>query len=565
MAKPWIESYRKLGVEWDRSPNVVAKHIDDYIFEYARDYPDRTALVHNGRETSYAELAKWSLCFADLLHTLGAREGEVIAIQMPNIPQYVIALVAAARLGLITTSISPLLSSRELVYQCNDAGVNYFFAVDLLYGLHSEALDNELDSLKRIITTGFDDTCDGLKAISRGGADAGQLPDNKKPIAFLDGINSANKTSAKASVDFGQVLYYQYTGGTTGEPKGVMLSSRHISTNCAQADQFYQYNLAEETVLSGFPLFHIGGIAVLYMALKSAATFILISDPRDLDRYCDEMEKFPPTIIANVPTLYQMLLNTERFCAHDFSHLRFAVSGAAPFSAQEIQRLEDVIGPGRFCEVYGMTETSPVQTLNPVNALKPGYAGMPLPGTDLRIVDPLDHSVELPIGEAGEVAVSGPQVMSGYLRNEKATSQVMQSEGGQQWLYTGDIGILDEDGYLKICDRCKDMLIVGGYKVFSVELEKALQTLPFVEHAAIIGKPDPARPGSEIVQAFVQCSRTDSASEEAMSQAITDFCRENMAPYKVPRDIHFVEALPLTAVGKLDKKALRIALESNSV
>jgi long-chain acyl-CoA synthetase len=239
----------------------------------------------------------------------------------------------------------------------------------------------------------------------------------------------------------------------------------------------------------------------------------------------------------------------------DFGSLRVAVSGGAPFSAADIAKLADLIGPGKFAEVYGMTETSPVQTLNPGQRLKPGYAGVPVPGTEVRIVD-AETGRSLAIDEPGEIIASGPQVMRGYLNMPEASSQALREIDGKTFMFTGDIGFMDSDGYVKICDRSKDMLIVGGYKVFSVEVENKLLELDEIAACAVVGRPDEARPGNEVVQLHVQLA-PGHAGDDALRARITAFCRDKMAPYKVPKEIFFPEVLPLTSVGKIDKKALR--------
>jgi long-chain acyl-CoA synthetase len=329
--------------------------------------------------------------------------------------------------------------------------------------------------------------------------------------------------------------------------------------NNMQANVFYGYRQGLETVASAFPFFHIGGAAVLFNAIRTASTFLVFPDPRNVEQMCNEMRANTPTVIAAVPALFQMLVADERFRALDFSQLLTVVSGAAPFTEEEIKRLESVVGQGVFCEVYGMTETSPVQTLNPAQKFKPGFVGVPLPGTDLMIVDTENGTTELPLGEAGEVIVAGPQVMQGYLAAPEANAKALREHDGKIWMHTGDIGYLDRDGYLKICDRSKDMLIVGGYKVFSVEVEAKLSELPFVAMSAVVGRPDQSRPGNEVVQVYIQRRPGTLLSETEQREAVVDYCRANMAPYKVPKEIFFVDAIPLTSVGKIDKKALRAA------
>ncbi|MGB1221948.1 MAG: AMP-binding protein, partial [Alcanivoracaceae bacterium] len=459
-------------------------------------------------------------------------------------------LVAAARLGMVVSSISPLLTAPEVRHQCQDAGVRVLLGFAPLYAHTVAPVRAELPTLAHVIITGPTDSLDPAACCDE--ADASQVHSFNQWLAATD----CEPVPEQGDID--QVMYLQYTGGTTGLPKGAQLTARNIFTNNAQADVFYGFGVGEEVVASAFPLFHIGGAAVLFNALRQAATFFLIPDPRDLAQFCREMQQRPPTVIAAVPALYQMLLNEPDFTGQDFSQLRLAVSGAAPFSEADIARLEAVIGKQRFCEVYGMTETSPVQTLNPAERLKPGFVGIPLPGTEVRIIDPESHE-RMPPGEPGEIIVAGPQVMSGYLNLPEATDKALHQIDGKRWMFTGDIGFMDEDGYVRVCDRSKDMLIVGGYKVFSVEIENKLLSLPGVEMCAVVGRPDPDRAGNEIVQLHVQKTAGYSGDNDTLAESIRGYCRKNMAPYKVPREIFFPDAIPLTSVGKIDKKALRQA------
>jgi len=296
---------------------------------------------------------------------------------------------------------------------------------------------------------------------------------------------------------------------------------------------------------------------VLFNALRTASTFLLIPDPRDIDHFVAEMQARTPTVLAAVPALYQMLCGNETFKSLDFSGLRMAISGAAPFAKEEVQKLESVVGAGKFCEVYGMTETSPVITLNPASHFKEAHVGIPLPGTDVRIVDAEDGTRPMPQGEAGEIIASGPQVMQGYLAMPEASRKALRVMDGQTWMHTGDIGVMDEDGFIRVCDRSKDMLIVGGYKVFSVEVESKVQSLPWVAMCAVVGRPDHDRPGNDVVQLYIQRMPDNQASESDLKAELSTFYKANMSPYKVPREVFFIDAIPLTSVGKIDKKALR--------
>lgn len=552
---PWLKTYNAMGLDWHRVPEVPNKTLSDYVRSHGEEFPEREALVFLGRSIVYRDLDQLADRMAGLLTSLGCRKGDVLGLHLPNTPQYVVAFIAAARLGMVCTSVSPLMTPPEVIHQGNDARIDVLLTLQPLWeqvvthaarkmrSLRAVLVSNPADMMGGEITP-FEEMCGDAKVLSL----MDHLP------AAGDPIPEAPSASHTGMDD---VLYLQYTGGTTGAPKGARLTSRNLFTNNVQADVFYGYRLGQEIVASAFPLFHIGGAAVLFNALRTAATFMLIPDPRNIDHFVSEMQLRMPTIIAAVPALYQMLCQHEGFRALDFTDMHTAVSGAAPFAREEVARLAEIIGADKFCEVYGMTETSPVQTLNPAKRFKPGSVGVPVPGTQVRIVDAEDGVTQMPPGEPGEVIVAGPQVMPGYLAMPEATAEALREHDGLVWMHTGDIGVMDEDGYVTICDRSKDMLIVGGFKVFSVEVENKVQALPWVAMCAVVGRADEKRPGNDIVQLYVQGMPGQLQDEAARREALEVYCRSQMSPYKVPREIFFVEAIPLTSVGKIDKKALR--------
>jgi len=361
-------------------------------------------------------------------------------------------------------------------------------------------------------------------------------------------------------INFNDTIYIQYTGGTTGKPKGAELTLKNMFSNARQAEAFSPPEPGIDVYGVAFPFFHLAGLSVVLVAIQNASKFLVVPDPRNVDMFCAMMKQHPPTVLVNVPTLYMMLAESPRFREIDFSRLRVAVSGAAPFPVEAIRKLEAIIGEKKLCEGYGMTEASPGLTYNPPQRPKAGSVGIPLVGTDIRIVDVETGTKEMPIGEPGEIIARGPQIMKGYLNLPDASARTLREFDGQVYLYTGDVAAMDDEGYLTICDRSKDILIVGGYKVFSVEVESKLKELAFIELCAVIGLPDEKRPGNDIVTLHVQLTDAAKARDRGeLGQEILAFCRATMAPFKVPRSVHFHDALPLTAVGKLDKKALRPA------
>lgn len=552
LKRNWTSVYSELGLDWESVPVAPNKNLADYVKEHAKEYTNRPALEYNSAYMSYGQLNDLANKLASIFLEEGFEAGDVIAIQMPNTPQYVVALVAASRLGMVVTSLSPLLSTNEAVAQCKDANVKLLFTLDSHYVQSKRAAFSEVSSLELVVLSKMDDFPLQTTPLN----ESAYLSSPHRVVVMVSACEMLREGIEIAQNRRVGTDYLQYTGGTTGKPKAAELRAMHIFTNNMQANIFYGLEVGKEVIASAFPLFHIGGVAVLFNALRTASTFLVIPDPRNIKHYCETMRVNPPTVLANVPALFQMLVEEEAFCELDFSRLRIAISGAAPFPEQGIRRLEATIGRGKYCEVYGMTETSPVQTINPAKRFRPGFVGVPVPGTDLRVVKPGTTEI-VETGEAGEVIVSGPQVMDSYLNSPKETDNVLRTIDEKIWMFTGDIGLLNEEGYLKICDRSKDMLIVGGYKVFSVELEEKFLEIPFVSSCAVVGFKDEKRPGNDIVQLFVQCDDDRNISKEEKQKQITEFSDENLSPYKRPKGIHFLKMMPLTSVGKVDKRALR--------
>jgi len=315
----------------------------------------------------------------------------------------------------------------------------------------------------------------------------------------------------------------------------------------------------KETICSGFPFFHVAGLGVCLNSIAQGYTQTLIPDPRNTKHICQEIVRHRPTLLINVPSLYQMLLDTPEFRSLDFSCVKACMAGAAPFSVEAIQTFEAVVGEGKVMEAYGMTEATAILTLSPYRGKKKvGSVGLPFQNTSIKVMDLECRTREVPVGEEGEIIAHGPQIMKGYYKKPDETAHVFREFQGKRWFYTGDIGRMDEDGYLYIVDRAKDMLIVGGYKVFSREAEETLYEHPAVENCAFVGIPHPERPDSVRVKAVVQlASAYRGKDEQELKTDLESFCRQNMAPYKVPKIIQFMDQIPLTSVGKVDKKALR--------
>jgi long-chain acyl-CoA synthetase len=319
-----------------------------------------------------------------------------------------------------------------------------------------------------------------------------------------------------------------------------------------------EIQIGNEVLVSAFPLFHIAGLCFCLMSFVTGGSYELLPDPRDTDRFCEAMKLRPPTRIAAVPALYDMLTANPKFAEVDFSRIVMASSGAAPMTKTTHDKVVSLIGKAVMSDIFGMTETGPCHTTNPVGASKSGSVGIPCVGAKIRIRDVETGEKDMPLGEIGEICSAGPQLMKGYLGLPEESARAMREIDGERWMFTGDVGYMDEDGYIFLCDRAKDMLVVGGYKVFSVEVEDKLAALPMVAGSAVIGTPDTKRLGNDIVNLYVSLSQDyKQRDQEELKTELTSWIRENMAAYKVPKKIVFIDDIPLTPVGKIDKKKLR--------
>lgn len=550
-SKPWEFIYRDAGVS---VPPFDEKALSLYVEEHASNFPDFPALKFYSRDISYRELDQLANKMANVLIGLGVSKGDVVGFHMPNIPQYVIALLAVAKIGCAGSGVSPMLAPSELAYQIDDANIRVMVSLDALANSSLAAMETVPSCLKTVLVTGATDYLQPAEF---------ELPEiaGVNVLRLLPEMATASEVFEQRPVDCNDTFLIQYTGGTTGRPKGAMLSVRNIVRCPVTQYAFTHREPGKDVFLTPFPMFHIAGVGGAVSGLRSGLCGILVPDPRDLDYICHQLKHNPPSIFGAVPTLYQMLLQKEAFHEIDWSQLKMAVSGAAPLTADDRRKIEAVIGKDKVCDAFGMTETSPVYIVNPPHRIKPAALGIPVPGADVKIVDVETGTREMPVGEAGEIITSGPHVMKGYLNLPEESAKAMRELDGKIWMYTGDVGYMDEEGYVYIADRAKDMLIVGGFKVFSVEMEDKLITLDFVANSAVVGKPDSDRPGNDIVVVFVELSPEHvSRDPEELETELVGFCRKHMSPYKVPKEVRFVDAIPLTNIGKIDKKALRAQL-----
>lgn len=559
--KPWLKFYDD-GVD----PEVVFPDVSyaELIKEAVKKDPNMPAFHFMGVAVTYRELDDLTSSFAVYLQKNACDPGDVVGINLPNIPQYIIALLGAIRCGCAVTGISPLLTPKEMAYQINDSNTKVLVTLDAIFEHRVREIRNEVPNLNHIVATNVGDFLPPvkrwlgklLKKIPTGKI---EQPPGKRVVSFKSVMREPSSEMTPVSIAPQNTCLLQYTGGTTGLPKGTILTHRNMVVNLHQITGWLKVADDKEVMCSAFPLFHLAGLMVGMTCVAKNIPQCLIPDPRNTKHICGEIEKYRPTMMTNVPSLYQMLIEDPRFRALDFSECKVCISGAAPFAVESIEAFESIVGKGKVLEVYGMTETSPILTGNPYEGMKKiGSVGIPVQSTRIKIVDIETGTKEMPIGGEGELIANGPQVMQGYLNKPEETAHALRDIQGETWLYTGDVARMDDDGFFYIADRVKDMLIVGGYKVFSREVEETLYQHPAVEFCAIVGVPNEKRPGNDIVKLVVQrASQAQEADPETLKDEIIGYCRKNMAPYKVPKIVEFVDQIPLTAVGKVDKKALR--------
>jgi len=516
-----------------------------------------------GIEITFSELDRYSNRFANMFIEKGFRKGDKIGISLVNIPQYIIALLGAMKVGCVVTGVSPLLSEAQLIYQLKDVEAKGLVTLDAVYEKRLVNIASKLPDLELIVYTNLGDFLPKIKQFL--GKLVGKIPKGKiTPLEGITGVNfidviknsSYSTDSPNIMLNADDVAFILYTGGTTGPPKGAMLTNRNILSDILLVMHWLNWEAGKGSALSGFPFFHIAGLFFAMNCMYLGYTQYLIPDPRNTDHICESIAKYRPTTLVNVPSLYQMLLKNNKFKALDHSKLECCFSSASPFPIESQKELESIVGKEKLLEVYGMTETGPLTTMNPFkNKKKLGSIGLPLMNTYIKLVDP-DTGEEVNIGEPGEIIVKGPQVMPGYWKKPEETRKVIDEEG---YMHTGDVAIFDEEGYLRIVDRTKDMIVVSGFKVFSAKLEDILTEHPAVNMIAAIGVPNPDRPGSELVKVYMTISPDFEydGDNETLKEEIIEWAKTRVAPYEVPKITEIRDELPLTQVGKINKKILR--------
>ncbi|MCQ4273242.1 long-chain-fatty-acid--CoA ligase FadD1 [Pseudomonas kuykendallii] len=532
----------------DQYPNIQA-----VLKESCQRFADKPAFSNLGKTISYGELYELSGIFAAYLqnHT-DLQPGDRIAVQMPNVLQYPVAVFGAMRAGLVVVNTNPLYTAREMEHQFNDSGAKALVCLANMAHLAEDVLPKT--GVRHVIVTEVGDLLPPLKRLLVNSVvkyvkkmvPAFNLP---QAVKFNDALAKGRGKALRESAPQGNdVAVLQYTGGTTGVAKGAMLTHRNIIANMLQCKVLMGANLNEgcEILIAPLPLYHIYAFTFHCMAMMLIGGHnILVTNPRDLPGTVKELGKWKFTGFVGLNTLFVALCNSEDFRRLDFSALKATFSGGMALQLATAERWREVTGCG-ICEGYGMTETSPVATVNPFQHIQVGTIGIPVPSTLCKVID--DEGNDLPIGSIGELCIKGPQVMKGYWQREEATAEVLDANG---WLKTGDIAVIQEDGYLRIVDRKKDMIIVSGFNVYPNELEDVLATLPGVLQCAAIGIPD--EKSGEAIKVFVVVKPGESLTKDQVMQHMHD----NVTGYKRPKSVEFRDALPTTNVGKILRRELR--------
>ena len=553
-SKPWLKSYDK------HVPPTITDYPQISCAEAMREafdgVPDRMALNYMGTSISFREFDTYSNQIAHFLISQGCRAGDVVGVHLLNVPASFFAAIGIQKAGCVFTGISILLTAEELEYQLNDSGAKILLTFDFNFETVKKAVVKT--KVKTVVVVSIADFLPYikktlgtlLKKIPTG--EIHSLP-NIEVVRFLKAIEGRPKDLVNVKMKPDDPCLMMYTGGTTGPPKGAVLTQANVVCHMKQMRTWTGFNnIGEHTIASAFPLFHQAGNFLSLWAIAMGASAILLTNPRDLKFMCKAMKKLKPTALINVPTLYLELMKMPEFKALDFSRFQFFVSGASPFPAESILDFEKIVGQGKVMEVYGMTETTPLITANPMRGLKKvGSVGIPMVGTEVRLVDP-STGEPVPMGQPGEIVVKGPQVFKGY--HNKPEENANSFRNG--WFHTGDIAKMDEDGYFFIVDRLKDMVSVSGFKVFTRVVDDILMEHPDIDMAATIGIPDPKRPGSEIVASAIKLKPGIDKSD-AERHKLVEYMKERVAPYKVPKVMEFMDELPLSAVGKILKRELR--------
>ena len=550
MEKIWLASYPK-GVPAEVDVNEYAS-VREVFEESCSKFATRPAFTCMGKTLTFGELDTLSAAFGAYLQGAGCKPGTRVALMMPNVLQYPVCLFGVLRAGCTVVNVNPLYTARELQHQLSDSGAEVIVVVENFAHTLQEVVGQtkvrtvivtsigELLGLKGLLV---DFVLRHVKKMVRPFAIAGSI---RVSDALADG---RRRTLERVPIGHDDIAFLQYTGGTTGVAKGAMLLHRNIVANLLQARAWllpFMEADRREVVITPLPLYHIFSLTANCLVFMTVGgENVLIPNPRDIPGLVKEMSKFRFTAFTGVNTLFNALLNNADFAKLDFSSLRLALGGGMAVQQAVALRWKEVTG-SPLIEAYGLTETSPAATINPLDL--PAYngaIGLPISSTEAELRD--DAGKAVPLGQPGELCIRGPQVMAGYWQRPDETAKVIDKDG---WLATGDVGVMDEQGYIRIVDRKKDMILVSGFNVYPNEIEAVLAMNPSVLECAAVGVPD--KKSGEAVKLYVVRKEPSLTAD-----ALLDYCRENLTAYKCPREVEFRDELPKSNVGKILRRELR--------
>ena len=555
MVEPiWLEKSWPQYASTEVSPPEIP--LFEMLQQTARQYPESPFLSFLGRDFTFQEVDDMSSRFARALQNLGLKKGDRVHIYMPNTAFYPIALFGILKAGCISVGSNPLYTTSELLFQVTDTKARAIIVLDhpdfyrkvkevqqqapelehVIYGKMEDVVGLPPEKARQMFPSASDKDANDH--------DFMELVRNNEPLTSFPDVNPNE-----------DVAILLYTGGTTGFPKGAMLTHYNLVVNVYQMNEMFwpRPTPGKDSMIGALPFFHAFGlVVVLLYSTKYGVKVIIVPDPRAGDppftHLLELIHRYRPIYFHGVPTLYNALLHNPKINDYDLTSIKACLSGAAPLPVELMKKWEEKTG-ANLVEGYGMTELSPVATVNPMDGnKKAGSIGIPIPNTLIKIVDVDDPTKEMPIGEQGELAVKGPQVMKGYWQRPEETAKIMTKDG---FLLTGDVGYMDEDGFFYITDRKKDMINASGLKVFPREVEEVLFKHPAILNAAVIGVPDEHR--GETVKAVIVVKPGHQLTEDE----VKEFCRQHLAPYKVPKHVEFRETLPLSAVGKVLRRVLK--------
>ncbi len=560
---PWVAHYEK-GVS--AAIDIPAVSVHQLLTKSASQYADHVAVrlvlkylkfgLMVQSKLTYGELENAANRFAAVLYALGVRKGDRVALMLPNLPQLVIAYFGTLKAGGIVVNTNPTYTARELGHQLHDSGAETIVMLSSLYDRLTRI--REQTAVKHVILTDVSDSLGWpFKGIVEKQLRASGMLAEVSPAPdihwFYPLLRQHMPQAPQVESSNDDVILFQYSGGTTGIPKAAMLTNGNLISNVYQMDAWFaQIRYGKEKILGALPFFHVYGMTVgMLLAISSAAELVVVPDPRNSDHILDVIQRERITIYPGVPAMYTAIINHPKAKEYDLRSISACVSGGASLPIEVSDQFEEITG-GKLVEGYGLSEASPIVAANPIHGdRKVGSIGLPIPNTRITVVslEPDNQGIytELKTGEEGELVVYGPQVMKGYWNRPDETAKTIDSTGG---LHTGDIAKMDADGYFYIVDRKKDLIIASGYNIVPREVEEVLFMHPKVMEAAVAGVPDAKR--GETVKAFIVLK----AGETATIDEIRSFCKQNLAPYKVPTLVEFRNELPKSQVGKVLRRLL---------